>query len=846
MDSTYYPEGEKLPSKSEMPCDICFCIRGERKCTPKKCAPYIGNCKPKIPEGQCCPANYECGKKINQSIKIEMFSVFFCSLDHSDDTSFGSSHKPRQFDLFSYFFSDENAENDTSKEPEPQPNSPAQDFSSPISSTSEKSFFDAIREGLNYIDSNDQHVEKILDSPGVNTTTIMDRPLQRNTTQLSFLDILLSDDDDDDENENSEEPLSHSEAVPNYSDLSNFSRPVDDAAVYISDSSTSELNHDRYALLDEQTTYETTTIPAFIVNSVKHIESSSPTKTSSYDRSATERIISQYITYTAVPSYNFETSTLSTNQDTDTSTLTEPTTQDQVSFTPPKYETINIFDEGNSTGWSTSNPTHDDNIFVETTSTETEAITRLQTTNNFYDKNETDQITTTEPSIVSTFFEEFSNIFGDKNSLKERDGVNSRPQTTQDQTSTFKSEIVNIGGPTSTQSPSTPKPTRRVYPTIISSPAYPYVTPSIVKASTPVIVTVTYPTIKTTSKSTPTTKVTSNSTPTTSTAPSTTPSKSPSVDQLNTSTTKRPTTTSIPITTLPPSTTLSQPASPKVQTTYSIVAKEHPSTTITTTSQPSLIDSNPSILDSDLNYDYGDQPTLPPSLPNLKIIPFLPTDAVRKDSVNVHPKLEYYSTISTSYPILTENYENPYLTSDNLQNQNTDFTAFEVDESDAKDTFNHNNDNTDFNSYSVESTGYSNDAIFGIPNTNLKSPDYSQYPSITEKPNVEQAIISKYPAYSKYNDYDYESFDSGKRLDTNNKYAPGSYEVIDGHEYSVQSRNPSFDKFPTEYPERHVHSKIEYSTNSALYGYNGNNKFSPPSKTEGMTNYSTQKGHLLT
>lgn len=758
--------------------------------------------------------------------------------------------------MFSYFFSDENAENDTSREPEQQPHSPdySQDYSSPISSTSEKSFFDAIREGLNYIDSNDEHVEKILDSPAVNTTTITDRPLQRNTTKLSFLDILLSDDDDD-ENENSEELVLHKESVPNYSDLSNFSRPVDDAAVYISDSSDSEFSHDRYALLDEQTAYETTTIPAFIVNSVKHVESSSPTKTSSYDRSATERIISQYITYTAVPSYNFETSTLSTNQDTDTSTLTEPTTQDQVSFTPPKYETINIFEEGNSTGWSTSNPTHGDDIFVETTSTETEGITRLQTTNNYYDKNETDQITTTEPSIVSTFFEEFSNIFVDTNSLKERDGINSRPQTTQDQTSTFKSEIINIGGPsTSTQSPLTPKPTRRVYPTIISSPVYPYVTSSIVKSSTPVIVTVTYPTIKTTSKSTPTTKVTSisspttkttsNSTPTTSTATSTTPSKSSSVDQLNTSTTKRPTTTSIPITTSL-STTLSQPASPKVQTTHYIVAKEHPSTTITTTSQPSLIDSNPSILDSDLNYDYGDQPTLPPSLPNLKIIPFLPTDAVRKDNVNVHPKLEYYSTISTSYPILTENYENPYLTSDNLQNQNTDFTAFEVDESDAKDTFNHNNDNTDFNSYSVESTGYSNDAIFGIPNTNLKSPDYSQYPSITEKPNVEQAIISKYPAYSKYNDYDYESFDSGKRLDTN-KYAPGSYEVIDGHEYSVQSRNPSFDKFPTEYPERHVHSKIEYSTISALYGYNGNNKFSPPSKTEGMTNYSTKQALLLT
>lgn len=67
--STYYPEGEKLPNDSEKPCDICFCIRGEKKCTPKKCAPYIGNCKPKIPKGQCCPANYECGKFSHVRIK---------------------------------------------------------------------------------------------------------------------------------------------------------------------------------------------------------------------------------------------------------------------------------------------------------------------------------------------------------------------------------------------------------------------------------------------------------------------------------------------------------------------------------------------------------------------------------------------------------------------------------------------------------------------------------------------------------------------------------------------------------------------------------------------------------
>ncbi|KAJ6646356.1 hypothetical protein Bhyg_01567, partial [Pseudolycoriella hygida] len=85
----------------------------------------------------------------------------------------------------------------------------------------------------------------------------------------------------------------------------------------------------------------------------------------------------------------------------------------------------------------------------------------------------------------------------------------------------------------------------------------------------------------------------------------------------------------------------------------------------------------------------------------------------------------------------------------------------------------------------------------------------------------------------KYNvDYDFESYDPDKRLD-NNKYAPGTYDVLNGHDYTVQSRNPSFDKFGTEFPERHVYSKIEFSTGNPIFGYNGNNKFSPPSKTEG-------------
>lgn len=668
--------------------------------------------------------------------------------------------------------------------------------------------------------------------PGVNNST--ERPLQSNTTELSFLDILLSDDEDD----TNEEPLLHNGGTSNSSGWTNYSSQGGNSTIYASDSSTSD--HDRYALIDEQITYETT-VPPYIVHSVKDFELSNSPKISNYDRSATENIIKQYITYTSVPNYDSGSPTSVTNQYFETSTLTESTTQEQASLSPAGYDTYHTIEEENSNNWSTSSPTYGGEISSDVTSDspiEIEEYTSTPTTISYdiFDNNETGQITTTEPSLVSTFFEEFSNLFGDQNSFKK---VESRPQNIEQQSKTTTTLYSDV----TTQSPPTPKTTRRVNPTIISSPAYPrWTSPTEKESSTPMIVTITA------------TKPTPSSTRTTSAIPSTTNSKSPTTTSTpitkvvvsttsktsttaSSPTTKPSTTTTLPSTTLPPPTTTPGTTPPIIfKPTYTDNANKHqttPKITLATPSQannPSLFDSNPSILDSDLNYDYGDQPTLPPSLPNLKIIPFLPTDAVRKDSSS---NFDYFPNNPTSYPVLTENYENPFLNNDNLPNQNTDFTAFEVDESEGnvKDSINRNNDNSDFNSYNIESTGYSNDPIFGIPNTNAKSSEYDQYPSITEKPNVEHTLINKYPAYSKYNvDYDYDSFDPAKHAEAN-KYVPGSYEVINGHDYSVQGRNPSFDKFVTE---RHVFSKIEFSTSNPLFGYNGDNKFSPPSKTEGM------------
>lgn len=64
MDSFYYEEGQKLPYDEKYPCDVCFCIRGQKKCTPKQCAPAIRGCMPKVPKGECCAVGYDCSKYI--------------------------------------------------------------------------------------------------------------------------------------------------------------------------------------------------------------------------------------------------------------------------------------------------------------------------------------------------------------------------------------------------------------------------------------------------------------------------------------------------------------------------------------------------------------------------------------------------------------------------------------------------------------------------------------------------------------------------------------------------------------------------------------------------------------
>ncbi|KAH8338700.1 hypothetical protein KR074_005224 [Drosophila pseudoananassae] len=188
VGSQFYAEGQKMRSDSDRPCDICFCIRGTRRCAPKKCSPALKNCIPVVPKGQCCPSSYDCGSQRN----------------------YRRSHNSRQFNLYNMLFGKEDDEQPELQESAIIPeNAMAERYphdrhptktpqGDPLKASSEKSILDTIREGLEFIDgNNNKMLANNLDLVGIKTTVAP--PLMRteasdevsSTSTVSFLDLLL-------------------------------------------------------------------------------------------------------------------------------------------------------------------------------------------------------------------------------------------------------------------------------------------------------------------------------------------------------------------------------------------------------------------------------------------------------------------------------------------------------------------------------------------------------------------------------------------------------------------------------------------------------------------------------
>lgn len=138
LEGRVFVEGEKLPVQAHDPCNICYCIHGESKCTPKKCTPAMKNCVPIIPSGQCCPSGYRCN--MAKPRQFDFFSILFGVDENSTDSSNGSQEQEMMTTLPPFM---------------PLPLNPE--------STSEKSFLDVLRDGLNFVEKNGEHIEAVMD-----------------------------------------------------------------------------------------------------------------------------------------------------------------------------------------------------------------------------------------------------------------------------------------------------------------------------------------------------------------------------------------------------------------------------------------------------------------------------------------------------------------------------------------------------------------------------------------------------------------------------------------------------------------------------------------------------------
>ena len=153
----YYQEGEKLPSDDKRPCDMCYCIKGLRKCVTKKCAPLIRGCIPRLPQkGTCCPTSYDCSRSLKVTRQIQQQST---DNDEEDEPEEDTD----SIDFFSLLFgSDEPPEQqqNTEKADDIETTTTLQPFKA--LPTTEKSFFDFIRAGLEIIDANHEKIDSSL------------------------------------------------------------------------------------------------------------------------------------------------------------------------------------------------------------------------------------------------------------------------------------------------------------------------------------------------------------------------------------------------------------------------------------------------------------------------------------------------------------------------------------------------------------------------------------------------------------------------------------------------------------------------------------------------------------
>lgn len=283
-----------------------------------------------------------------------------------------------------------------------------------------------------------------------------------------------------------------------------------------------------------------------------------------------------------------------------------------------------------------------------------------------------------------------------------------------------------------------------------------------------------------------------------------------------------------------PTVTSKKPTS--TPTTISAYNFIHPITSQGTTSIPKIaaiqINSNPSILETDIGYDYSDS-TLPPSLPNLKIIPFLPTDAVKNiihKNDGYRPNFNYYNSNQNSYTGHDPNIGNT---------ANSPFNIKPI----KYPTYNSNiaDDRIDYDSYKVpadhvESLDYINvfatsgnkvPASFQL-NVNSKLDYSSDQNTVPTKMSINKNLTVKppLPPFEPEHEYDLYNISPQLQLNPHNIYDHSVNSHTLNGPYPVE-HNYDVPHFVTMPPIRESENK------DTVFSYGSKNKFIPPVKTEG-------------
>jgi hypothetical protein len=185
VEGQQFHEGERLPHDDERPCEVCYCIKSARKCTVKKCAPVIRGCVPKMPaqHGSCCPTSYDCRRSIKYKRESRQENEEEAEEEEDTDT----------IDFFSLLFgSDDPKEGEgegTTVTPQTTTTTAPPPFKA-LPSTTESSFFDFIRAGLEMIDANadkiDTHLNSIVPTTSSSTIPPHDDEVTERTTEKLF------------------------------------------------------------------------------------------------------------------------------------------------------------------------------------------------------------------------------------------------------------------------------------------------------------------------------------------------------------------------------------------------------------------------------------------------------------------------------------------------------------------------------------------------------------------------------------------------------------------------------------------------------------------------------------